>query len=94
MPTLDPRLRRRQQSRADTVKRRDARLSGEITGWAVNALFPIRDVPNLYPRLPSRRIRKTRGLICGTLFVTKLLAIWPFELTWELVWSRDVADSE
>jgi uncharacterized protein with HEPN domain len=93
MPLNDT-LRRRQQSRADAVRRREARLSEEITGWAVNALFPIRDVPNLYPRLPWRRIRKTRGLICGTLFATKLLAIWPFELTWELVRSRDVADSE
>jgi hypothetical protein len=31
---------RGQQSRAVALKRRDARLSEEITGWAVNALFP------------------------------------------------------
>ena len=76
---------RRRQSRADAVRRREDRLSEEITGWAVNALFPIPDVPDMYARFPWRRIRKTRGLICGTLFVLKLLVIWPFELTWELM---------
>jgi uncharacterized protein with HEPN domain len=84
----------RRQSRADAVRRRDARLAEAITGWAANALFPLPDVPNLYARFPWRRIRKTRGLVCGTLFVVKLLAVWPFELTWELVWSRDAVDSE
>jgi|ERR1700689_2851327 hypothetical protein len=82
------------QSRADAVRRRDARLSEEITGWAVNALFPIQGVPNRYARLPWRRIRRTRGLICGTLFVVGLLAIWPFELTWELMWSSDAVESQ
>jgi hypothetical protein len=84
----------RQQSRTDAVRRRDARLSEEITGWAVNALFPIPDVPNRYARLPWRRIRKTRGLICGTLFLVSLLTIWPFELTWELLWSSDAESYE
>jgi uncharacterized protein with HEPN domain len=79
----------RRQSRADAMRRRDARLSDEITGWAVNALFPIRDVPNLYAKFPWRRIRKTRGVICGTLFVVNCLAIWTFELTWELMWLRE-----
>jgi hypothetical protein len=87
-------LLRRRQSRADAVKKREARLSEEITGWAVNALFPIPDVPNLYGRLPWRRIRKTRGLVCGTLFVVSLLAIWPFELTWELMRSGDAAGAK
>jgi uncharacterized protein with HEPN domain len=93
MPLLDPHLRRRQQSRADAVKRRDARLSGEITGWAVNALFPIPHVPNIYARLPWRRIRKTRGVICGKLFVVNLLVIWFFELAWELAWPGDTEQS-
>src|ERR1700733_15852534 len=82
------------QSRADAVRRRDARLSEEITGWAVNALFPIQGVPNCYARLPWRRIRKTRGLICGTLFVVGLLTVWSFELTSELLWSSDRAESQ
>jgi uncharacterized protein with HEPN domain len=80
---------RTRQSRADAVGRRDARLSEEITGWAVSALFPIRDVPNMYARFPWRRLRKTRGLICGMLFAVELLLVWPFELTWELIWSSD-----
>jgi hypothetical protein len=84
---------RRRQSRADAAERREARLTEEITGWAVNALFPIADVPNLYARLPWRRIRKTRGLLWGTLFLVKVLATWPFELTWELLWSSDAADT-
>jgi hypothetical protein len=82
------------QARVDAMKRREARLSEEITGWAVNALFPMRDVPNLCARLPWRRIQKTRGLICGSLFVARLLAIWSFELTWELMWCRDTAESD
>jgi hypothetical protein len=82
-------LLRRRQSRADAVRRREARLSEEITGWAANALFPIPGVPNMYSSFPWRRVRKTRGLICGTLFAVKLLAIWPFELAWELIRSRD-----
>ena len=84
----------RRESRADAVRRREARLAEEVTGWAVNVLFPIRDVPNLYAKLPWRRIRKTRGLICGSLFVVSLLTIWPFELTWELMWPGEAADSQ
>jgi uncharacterized protein with HEPN domain len=79
----------RRQSRADAVSRREAQLSEEITGWAVSALFPLPDIPNIYARFPWRRLRKTRGLICGMLFAVKLLAIWPFELAWELIWSSD-----
>ena len=71
------------------MRRREARLSEEITGWAVNALFPIPELPNLYTNLPWRRIRKTHGVICGALFTVKILAIWPFELVWELMWSSD-----
>jgi len=80
---------RRRESRADAVRRREARLAEEITGWAVNALFPIPDVPNLYASLPWRKIRRTRGLVCGTLFVVNRLAVWPFELTWELMCPGD-----
>lgn len=80
---------RTRRSRADAVSRREARLSEEITGWAVSALFPIPDVPNMYAKFPWRRLRKTRGLIGGMLFAVKLLAIWPFELTRELIWSSD-----
>jgi hypothetical protein len=82
------------QSRVDAMKRREARLSEEITGWAVNALFPMRDVPNLYAKLPWRRIRRTHGLICGTLVVVNILAVWSFELTWELMRCRDTAESD
>jgi uncharacterized protein with HEPN domain len=89
-----PCLVRRRRARADTAKRRKAQLSEEITGWAVNALFPIGDLPNRYARLPWRRIRKTRGLICGALFVVNLLTIWSFELTRELLWSSDAANRE
>jgi hypothetical protein len=84
----------RQQSRGDAVRRREARLSEEITGWAVNALFPIPEIPNVYTRFPGRRIRKTRGLIRGAIFVVNHLAIWSFELTWELIWPRDAAESQ
>jgi hypothetical protein len=80
---------RKRSSRHDAVGRRDARLSEEITGWAVSALFPIRDVPNMYARFPWRRLRKTRGLVCGMLFAVKLLVVWPFELTWEVIRSSD-----
>lgn len=82
-------LLRRRLSRANAASRREARLAEEITGWAVNALFPIPDVPNLYASLPWRKIRRTRGLVCGTLFVVNRLAVWPFELTWELMWPGD-----
>jgi uncharacterized protein with HEPN domain len=82
------------QSRADAVRRRDARLSEQITGWAVNALFPIPGIPNPYARFPWRRIRKTRGLICGTLFVANLLTVWSVELTWELMLSSDLAERQ
>jgi hypothetical protein len=85
-------LIRRRQSHADAATRREAQLSEEVTGWAVNALFPLADVPNRYPALPWRRIRKTRGLLWGTLFVVKVLATWPFELTREILWSRDDAE--
>jgi hypothetical protein len=87
-------LIRRRQSRADAAKRREDQVSEEITGWAVNALFPLADVPNRYSEFPWRRIRKTRGLIWGTLFVVKVLAIWPFELTREILWSRDATKIE
>jgi hypothetical protein len=85
-------LIRRRQSRTDAAKRREAQLSEKITGWVVSALFPLADVPNRYPALPWRRIRKTRGLTCGALFVISFLTIWSFELTWELLWSSDAAD--
>jgi hypothetical protein len=86
------RLRRR-QSQADAVSRREARLSEEITGWAVNALFPIPDIPNIYNRFPWRRIWKTRGSVCGIFFVMNLLAIWSFELSCELIWPSDAIES-
>jgi hypothetical protein len=86
--TEKPLLRRR-LSRADALRRRDAQLSEEITGWAATALFPIADVPNRYAKLPWRRIRKTHGLVRGTLFAATVLARWPFELVWEVVWLRD-----
>jgi hypothetical protein len=76
---------RTRRSRAEAVRKLEARLSEEITGWALNAVFPIRDLPNPYARFPWRRIRKTRGSIRGAFFVINLLAIWPFELTWELI---------
>jgi hypothetical protein len=86
-------LIRRRQSRADAAKRREDQLSEEITGWAVNALFPIADIPNLYTTFPWRKIWKTRGLICGTFFVINLLPIWSFELAGELLWPSDTADN-
>ena len=86
---IEKSLVRRRLSRADAVRRREARLSEEITGWAASALFPISNVPNRYAKLPWRRIRKTHGLVRGTLFAATVLARWPFELVWELVWLRD-----
>jgi hypothetical protein len=64
-------------------------LSERITGWAVNVLFPIPGVPNLYSKFPWRRIRRTRGPIWGTLFVVNLLAIWCLELGWQVMFLRD-----
>jgi hypothetical protein len=84
----------RSQTRAEAARRRDDRLSERITGWAVNALFPMRDVPNLYRRLPWHKIWKARGLIRGTLFVVEVLAVWPFEITRELIWSRDAVERD
>jgi hypothetical protein len=43
---------RSRQSRKDAVKMRDARFSEEVTGRALNAVFPIPDVANPYKRLP------------------------------------------
>ena len=82
---------RKSQSRAAAVKRRECRLSEEITGWAVETLFPIAQIPDKYPKFPWRRIRKTRGVICGTLLAVNLLAIWSLELIWELLWPGDAA---
>ena len=76
------------------MSRREARLSEEITGWAVNALFPIPDIPNIYAKFPWRKIWKTRGFVCGIFFVMNLLAIWSFELSWELIWPGDATESQ
>lgn len=80
---------RRRQSRKDAVKGRDACFSEEVTGWALNAAFPIPDVPNPYRKLTWRTIRRSRALLCGTVFIVNLLVIWPFELAFELAWPRD-----
>jgi hypothetical protein len=34
------------------------------------------------------------GLFCGTFFVVNVLAIWPFELTWQVLWPCDAAESQ
>jgi hypothetical protein len=91
---IEKSLRRRRRSRADAVKRQETRLSEEITGWAVNALFPIPGLTNSYARFPWRRIRKTHSLICGTIFAVRVLLIWPFELAWELIRLPDTTETD
>jgi hypothetical protein len=63
---------RRLQSRADAARRREARLSEEIAGWAANALFLIADVPNRYAKLPGEGFEKLRvnlrNTFCGNCF--------------------------
>jgi hypothetical protein len=76
------------------VNRREARLSEHVTGWAVNFLFPLPDLPNVYARFPWRRIRRTRGVICGALYVVKLLTPWSLELAWQIIWPADAPESQ
>lgn len=76
-------------SRSHAIRTRGERLSEKVTGWAVNFLFPIPGVPNLYSKFPWRRIRKTRGSIWGTFFVVNLLALWSLELFWQVLFLRE-----
>jgi MEDS: MEthanogen/methylotroph, DcmR Sensory domain len=92
MPRLqhgrDP-SRSKKLARRRVAKRIDACLTEEITGWALNAIFPIPHVPDLYAKLPWRRVRRVHGAIGGIFFVALTLSVWPFELGWELLRSSD-----
>jgi hypothetical protein len=86
---------RREESRGkkltrDRVARRiDACLDEQVTGWALNAIFPIPNVPDLYVKFPWRSVRRVHGVAGGILFIGLTLTIWPFELARELLRSSD-----
>ena len=65
-------------------KRRDDQFAEAVTGWATNFFFPLPKIPNHYISLPWRRIFKSRGSLRGALFIARVLAIWPFELAFEM----------
>src|ERR1700733_3649675 len=76
-------------SERNASKRRDDQFAEAITGWATNLFFPLPKIPNHYFRLPWRRICKRRGAIRGALFIARVLAIWPFEMAFEIARSSN-----
>ena len=78
---------------------KNTRASGDlfaeaVTGWATNRVFPMPNIPNRYHRLPWRRIFRTFGVIRGSLFIARILAIWPFELIIEVVRPHHESEQE
>ena len=74
-----------QDRKRNVFKRRDDLFAEAITGWVTNLFFPLTEIPNHYIRLPWRRICKTHGSIRGSLFIARILAVWPFELALQIV---------
>lgn len=74
----------------DVMEKQEECLSEELTGWALNPLFRMHELPNPHTEFPWRAIRKTHGVVRGTVFVVTLLTMWTLELIREVLWSGDL----
>ena len=85
---------KQRDSRREARQRLNVSFAEAVTGWAANKLFPIPKIPSRYFRLPWRRIFRTYGVVRGSLFIFKVLAMWPFELAAELFRSSNQSPDE